>query len=50
MEESDEKVATIVKFKGLIETIMEEENTAVLYPYSELSSAVPITALVYTLG
>ena len=43
-EEPEAKAAMVVKFKEVIGRMMDEEKTTVLYPYSTISSAVPIAA------
>ena len=48
MEESEAKADIVVKYKGMIGKIIEEESTYFLYSYSTSSSATPITALART--
>lgn len=37
MDEEEDKLVMVVKFKSMMTKIMEEENTTVLYPYSTTS-------------
>ena len=45
MDECESKVATVAKFREIITKIMDDKSSAVLYPYSTSSSAIPITAI-----
>ena len=43
MEEPESTKALVAKFRALFKKVQEEESSAILYPYSTTSSAVPIT-------
>ena len=42
MEEPENTLGMVEKFRQLFTKIKEEESSAILYPYSTSSSAVPI--------
>ena len=46
MDDAESKDATFLKIKAMFIKILEEDNSATLYPYSISSSAVPVTAMV----
>lgn len=50
MDEAENKVAIKVKFKEIFGKIINNESSAVLSPYSSLSSAVPVTTMVRMLN